>query len=48
MNHVAVGIAWLSGAALVAFGVHGCGKGHDVYGWAVFAGIMLFGAKATS
>jgi hypothetical protein len=27
--------------ALIAFGVHGCSEGHNVYGWAVFFGATL-------
>lgn len=46
MSHVAVGIAWLSGAALVAFGVQGCADGSLVHSIAILAGFAAMSAKA--
>jgi hypothetical protein len=38
----------LIGAALIAFGVHGCSQGSDVYGWAVFGGLCLLGHEVVT
>jgi hypothetical protein len=45
MRFAVVGMGWLAGAALIAFGVHGCAGGHNVYGWAVFGGLAMLTAN---
>lgn len=48
MNHIAVGIAWLSGACLIAFGVQGCADGHNVFGWAILGGFFALCAQSST